>query len=349
MRIALYGMPSSGKTTLLSQIGFIPVLEGSHLLKEIAPNFHNLNETEKTKAREMLATKLLDNHDFIMDGHYAFDDRIVFTKADGELYDVFLYLYVDPEVLRKRMLSSEKDQKYANVNLVKWQQAEIIGLRNWCHEHNKDFYILDCPPTNVFDGLDEVIAFIRDSKDGFSCIRYACEISNMILGQSVGSIILADGDKTITTADSSNIVFGYRTHLFDGNFYTGYQSWKQSRDFQNFVYSRQADLPVPLNMNVMHRLNGPSYILTAGHNEVWRHYSEVLGLPYFAGREMAADTKYFVTKFLREAGRIVEAFGDSMNDYYMLKEANKGYLVRKEGGSISRSLRDVNTEGLLYV
>ena len=33
------------------------------------------------------------------------------------------------------------------------------------------------------------------------------------------------------------------------------------------------------------------------------------------------------------------AYGDGMNDYYMLKQADKGFLKTKSNGEVSRSLR----------
>lgn len=38
-----------------------------------------------------------------------------------------------------------------------------------------------------------------------------------------------------------------------------------------------------------------------------------------------------------------------MNDYFMLKQADKGYLVAKQDGTISRSLKGSDTEGLTIV
>ena len=38
-----------------------------------------------------------------------------------------------------------------------------------------------------------------------------------------------------------------------------------------------------------------------------------------------------------------------MNDYFMLKQADEGYLVAKPDGTISRSLKGRNTEGLIIV
>lgn len=64
---------------------------------------------------------------------------------------------------------------------------------------------------------------------------------------------------------------------------------------------------------------------------------------------MAAETKLYITKFLQGAGKHVVAYGDGMNDYYMLKQADEGYLVGKEGGRVSRSLKGKELEGLIIV
>ena len=64
---------------------------------------------------------------------------------------------------------------------------------------------------------------------------------------------------------------------------------------------------------------------------------------------MCSDTKYFITKFLQDRGSKVIAFGDSMNDYYMLKQADDSYLVLKQDGSVSSSLNGKNLEGIVFV
>ena len=48
-------------------------------------------------------------------------------------------------------------------------------------------------------------------------------------------------------------------------------------------------------------------------------------------------------------GKRVAAFGDSMGDYYMLKRADEGILVRRPDGSLSRSLSGCDLEGLSCV
>ena len=143
MRIGLYGLPCAGKTYLMNKIDFMKTIHGSSTMKQRYPEFDYSTEEEKNKIRTDFAKNLLQESDFIMDGHYCFGDNIVFTKADGQLYDVFLYLYIEPEILRSRMKVSSKNKNYCGMDLEQWQAFEMECLRQYCHEQEKDFYILD--------------------------------------------------------------------------------------------------------------------------------------------------------------------------------------------------------------
>ena len=266
---------------------------------------------------------------------------------DGQLYDVILYLYISPDVLIKRMRESDKNKKYLSYDIEKWQINEIERLRDYCHKNNKDFYVIDNPKDNFFTDVTEVVKFINAIVNGFSCKRFAADCVEKILNSTDSEVItLLDGDKTITKEDSSHAVFGYTTHIYDGNFYTGFQSWRQAEEFKSYSFDDLKELPVGLNEKVCKALNKDSFILTSGHERVWRFIADYLGVPFFTGIEMSAETKFFITKKLQEAGKTVIAYGDGMNDYYMLKKADVGYLIPKEDGTISRSLKGKDLGGV---
>jgi broad-specificity NMP kinase len=350
MRIGLYGMPTAGKTYILDKLDFIEVVVGSRLLREYDPEFDQRDEAGREKDRKAVANIMMSKPRFIMDGHYAFGNETAFTEDEGKMYDVYIYLYIDPKVLRERMEASEKNRKYLKYDIAEWQNREIQGLRTYCHEHNKDFYIADNPPENRFADVHLVVDFIRDITNGFSSLEFAKKRAGDILSSTDSAeIVLADGDKTLTIEDSSYEVFGYTTHLFDGNFYTGYQSWKQWLEFSEFTYHADDTLPVHLRDNLIQCIDKPMFILTSGHNLVWEQISKKLNAKYYYGNMMSAEAKYFITKILQEAGRKVIAYGDGMNDYYMLKQADEGYLVRKKDGSVSRSLKNRDLGGLRFV
>ena len=332
MRIGLYGMPTAGKTYILEKVDSIEVMAGSVLLREICPSFDLEDDHGKNMAREELAKRLLCVDSLMM---------------DGQLYDVILYLYISPDVLIKRMRESDKNKKYLSYDIEKWQINEIERLRDYCHKNNKDFYVIDNPKDNFFTDVTEVVKFINAIVNGFSCKRFAADCVEKILNSTDSEVItLLDGDKTITKEDSSHAVFGYTTHIYDGNFYTGFQSWRQAEEFKSYSFDDLKELPVGLNEKVCKALNKDSFILTSGHERVWRFIADYLGVPFFAGIEMSAETKFFITKKLQEAGKTVIAYGDGMNDYYMLKKADVGYLIPKEDGTISRSLTGKNLGGV---
>lgn len=352
MKIGLYGLPTAGKSFILSSVRNLEVLSGSSLLRTLAPDFSDLPEYEKKHIRKQLALQLCDKDEFIMDGHYAFGDSVVFTEEDGVLYDTFIYLYVEPHVLIKRMEDSVRNRKYLIYDIEQWQQFEIESLREYCHKNNKDFYVIDNPEEGFFSNINIVLEFIDSVKSGFSCVNYAKEIVKRIGMKKEVSLI--DGDKTLIKEDSSTLL-GYKTHLFDGNYYTGFQAWRHDLEFTEHLtsihYSKKSieSMHLSINKNIFDYISGDAIILTSGYLGIWKQIANKIGMLVFGGAQMSSDTKYFITKFLQENGTSITAFGDSMNDYYMLKQANTAYLVMKKDGTVSSSLKGRSLEGFIHV
>ena len=347
MRIGLYGMPTAGKTYIMERINFIDVLFGSSLLREYDSEFDHRSKNEREKDRSALAELCKKRDNFIMDGHYAFGDELAFTDKDGEMYDHFLYLYVSPEVLSQRMDRSDKNRKYLKYDIEGWQQREIQGLRSYCHRHNKNFYVLDCPPDNEYANVEEVISFIKEIVQGYNNVQMAETIAKEIVNQlHSGVVTLLDGDKTFISEDSSSVVFDYNTHVFDGNFYTGFQTWKQYREFEYYNIKIPEKVDVHRNHKMPEQFIGDAFIISSGNNKIWEKIASQFSMPYFSGNSISAETKFFVAKFLRNRGIHVVAYGDSMCDLYMLREANEGYLVRRQNGGFSRSLRGQDLGGI---
>ena len=352
MRIGLYGLPTAGKSYILSAVRNLEVLSGSSLLRTLAPDFSDMSEGEKSCIRKQLASQLRDKDKFIMDGHYSFGDNVVFTEEDGALYDTFIYLYVEPDILARRMEDSIRNRKYLKYDIVKWQKFEIESLREYCHKNNKDFYVVDNPEKGFFLDISMVLEFIDSIVCGYSCVNYARDVAERIGIRE--AISLVDGDKTLIKEDSSALL-GYKTHLFDGNYYTGFQAWRHNQELTDFLrfieYSGQSIEIMNLNINrsILDKISGDAVILTSGHFETWKQIAGKVGMSVFYGAQMSSDTKYFIAKFLQERGAFVTAFGDSMNDYYMLEQADTAYLVLKKDGTASSSLKGRNLEGFIHV
>lgn len=350
MKYALYGLPCAGKTTIFEGLT-IPVIHGSTELNKMASGrFSDLPDTEKNALRIRYAEQLKTRTDsFISDGHYSFLDDVAFTDADGELYDVFIYLYCEPEIISERLKSSDKNRRFAELSVErirKWQSFEIESLRAESHKRNKDFYVVKDITT---EGLQ---AFIDSIENGFSSFGLAKDIANQIMHfyPQPCDIHICDGDKTIIEQDSFRVCTGgYITHVFDGNFYTGYQAFQFTKEVENLSYDTEKLDTIDLNEAIFGMVADKNYvILSSGIKMLWKHLSEQFTLKnVIADTLISADTKFFVVKLLQEKGYTVTTYGDGKNDYYMLKQADNGYLYI--GKYLSRSLRDSDLSGISLI
>lgn len=121
MKIALYGMPCAGKSTLMDRITDAKVTNGSQELRRICGgSFLELSEEEKHQVRIKYTEYIngLNDEVIVSDGHYSFMETVAFTEADGELYDIFIYLYCSPENLKERYALSEKNGKFGYIIIV---------------------------------------------------------------------------------------------------------------------------------------------------------------------------------------------------------------------------------------
>lgn len=350
MKYVLYGMPCAGKTTLLSELT-TPVIHGStELNKMTSGRFSDLPDEKKTELRVKYAEWLSKREDsFISDGHYSFLDDVVFTEADGNLYDVFMYLYCDPESIAQRLRLSSKNERFSKLSVErirKWQNYEIECLRKECHNRNKDFYVIhDATSADLQKFIDQI-------ENGFSSYTLAESIVDRITSiySAPCELHIVDGDKTIIEKDSFRVsTNNYITHVFDGNFYTGYQSMKFTQEVEPLNYNLDFLTTLCLNDAIYSKITDKNYIvMSSGVPKLWDRLSDLLGLRnVIANTLISADTKYFVVKLLQFKGYRVIAYGDGKNDYYMLRQADKGYLYI--GSYLSCSLRDTDTSGISLI
>lgn len=348
MRIAVYGLPCSGKTTLLKivkkQFPQLDQIDGSEKLKELSGTIQ--------ERRNLLLHFLLQKGNFIIDGHYEFirncTKEIVFT-SESDIFDVFFYLYQDSKVILQRMKESEKNQLYIPdseipwVEIEKWQQEEISALRAICHSNNKDFYVIDDYKT----GFTNFIPFLERILNGFSNIELARKIVSSI-NFSSSEVYLFDGDKTLASCDTSRSILNIKTSVFDNNFYSGYQFYLFDKEIESQKVSLSETVEklsqIEYNNEIKVILNkNNSIILSSGQPEIWNRIGKKLEVLTFAGYSISAETKFFVTKFLKERYKVF-AYGDSKNDVFMLQEADCGFLVVNK--KISSSLKCSETQGL---
>lgn len=353
MKIALYGLPCAGKTTLMEKFTGIKTANGSETLKGLCNgNFSDLTEEEKVFVRIKYTEYIcnLDDEIVLSDGHYAFFDKVVFTEQDGDVYDAFIYLYCNSDVLQKRYETSVKNEKYRGLSvsyIESWQQFEIENLRKECHNRNKDFYVIKSDEITA----DELSFFIHHINSGYSSFELAKNLVSGIIQKYPESchIHLVDGDKTVVVEDSFRLCCEHKTKVFDGDFYTGYQSYCFDKETEHLQYDFSKLSSITLNNDVWNKVKNENYIiLSGGITSLWDKLSSLFGFAaVFANPLISADTKYYVAKLLKQNGYTITAYGDSKNDLYMLKEADNGYLYI--GKRISRSLHDFDLKGLDFI
>lgn len=350
IKFVLYGLPCAGKTTLLNSLD-IQVINGSAELNKLSSGrFSELDENEKNSIRVQYAKRLAEmTGSIISDGHYAFPDKIVFTEADANAYDVFLYLYCNPQIIRKRLCSSEKNARFSDIsaeNIGKWQCFEIEALRSECHKCRKDFYVMSDTSS------DEPNSFIQMIENGFSSFWLAKKVVEQIKSvyPQPCDICICDGDKTVIKQDSFRVCSNnYIPRAFDGNFYTGFQSMRFDSEIRERQYDLEKINSIEPNDRIYNEILGKNYfVISSGVAALWERISETLNLKnVIANTLISADTKYFIVKLLQEDGYTVTAYGDSKNDLYMLKQADNSYLNIEE--RISRSLIGADTSGIKLI
>ena len=340
MKIALYGLPCAGKTTLLASVSnLLPVINGGEELKKLAGTI--------VERREKLLEFLKGRDNYFIDGHYQFVNNgkteIAFT-TENEIFDVFMYLYQHPKTILERIQKSEKNQKFLPISeegIDKWQKDEIDSLRKICHDNDKDFFIIDDYNTDYTC----FVSFCKDVLKGFSNVAYARKIASETNFDG-DEIVMFDGDKTITKSDTSKVLLDFKTDIFDNNFYTGYQFWIQdkiiNKKFDKDEMRGKID-ELEINLSILDNAKN-ALIISSGLQEIWTDIiGKKLGIRTYAGKFISAETKFFVAKFLKERYKVT-AYGDSKNDLFMLKCANKGILVINN--HLSRSLKKEEIQGL---
>ena len=352
MKFVLYGLPCAGKDYLLERMPFIEHIKGSEWLNaQCGGKFREMPEDKQNALRIKFIeyVKEMDFRNIIVDGHYAFPEgdgfRKAFTESDGDCYDVFVYLDTPVETIFNRIQDSEKNTIYSKLtqsDLQVWRDYEVDALFHEALVRGKEFILLD------YD-LDNIITFMSGMADG--TIRTAPQVSranaDRVIEATGGKrrIILSDGDKTLTITDLTKSVpvpEELKVHgVFDGDRYTTYQFWRARQThaslddlderYEQALSNVEFDEPI---LNDLSKIDGWKVIVTAGLEGLWQKAAELTGVMDMAvGSDpkgysnMSQLGKAYFCRYLREAGFEVIALGYNMVDYYMLMEADRGYII----------------------
>lgn len=167
---------------------------------------------------------------------------------------------------------SEKNGKFAGESiesLRQWQEFEINNLREECHRRNKDFYVV----SDNEEEQNKFFDFLSLLREGFSSYDLATDICNQIMEQFNKQDILymVDGDKTIIIQDSYRFCCNGKTKIFDGDFYTGYQSFLFEKELQTASIDKSKIAEITINNEVYDIVASNNYVvLSSGIKDLWR-------------------------------------------------------------------------------
>ncbi|KAF2150332.1 uracil phosphoribosyltransferase [Myriangium duriaei CBS 260.36] len=223
--VGLYGIPGSGKTTILEQLrgklssDKFRCFEGSDLIdvhiEGDSEAFQKLTPDEKVEARKNFITAIQteckrDGLVGIVTGDSLFRDEVrerAWTDAYGGVYTYILYLDVPPAVVMQRCSEQGKyPPSMASVDrLAIWQGLEKARLRIFCRDNNVLLKIIPW----YFAAAEEVLAFVANIH-AFSVeenrLLVPKELDEWILAQKekapLKTVLLFSADGTLTSSDT---------------------------------------------------------------------------------------------------------------------------------------------------
>ena len=109
---------------------------------------------------------------------------------------------------------------------------------------------------------------------------------------------MVDGDKTIIIQDSYRFCCNGKTKIFDGDFYTGYQSFLFEKELQTASIDKSKIAEITINNEVYDIVASNNYVvLSSGIKDLWSDIANAKNLgTIFASPYISADVKYYVVK-----------------------------------------------------
>jgi hypothetical protein len=382
MNIALYGISRSGKNYLIERLtGYLNNkvaktifhVNGSGILdklslKKFGIPLRDTDENKKKLLRPMFYDEFVrvgnDYRHKIVDAHYCFyknyNYETAFTDRDRDINDIFFYLDTQAKIIIEQANrdAKKKDVAFMNEEAVNaWKEFEIQSLREICHNHGKEFVVLDNNIEDCIDFFETLLLGTRDILLKSEKIAEYVISQNQELIDRYKNIILIDCDRTLSNNDttydfceSMDIDKRNLKKIFLGERYSSYQFFRASKLYSErdlTIYEnacgyamQKAVLNTPLIEDIKHNGNGYLSIgITSGILKTWEKIQGKHDFPLIVagGSNLKTDNiivsravKYHLVKLLHKKGKIITAVGDSMVDIDMLNEADKGFIVAQD-------------------
>ncbi|THV05862.1 hypothetical protein K435DRAFT_826190 [Dendrothele bispora CBS 962.96] len=325
----------------------------------------------------------------VVAGHFLFWDvadgkvagqppQSIWTGGDAETYTHIFYLEVPANVvLQRRQNDTARERPTVSVeHLDEWQQSEIKQLRDVCLEHGIHFSTI--PPSKV----SEVPTLLRDIEEqcNLSRAKYQLDTNLRYLSDKTVSdtVLVFDGDRTLISEDTGALFV--KLMLDDGlvsedplkaaftSLGYSYAAFRRValQTFNDYCQQVAASVSIhPEIVSMLRQAEGrgvAAVVVTCGLRAIWESILQGAGLSdtvkvIGSGRSedgliITGEVKGALVSRLRDVHhKYVCAFGDSVLDLPMLKEADRAIVV--VGGKTKRSStmddalsHAINKEGL---
>jgi len=229
--IGLYGIPGSGKTTILNNLkpdlddpNFL-FYEGSEVIDQVTSGdrsaFEHAPASEKERCREQAITWIHDrcvqsgDKTAIVTGHAMFWSEgergapvSVVTAKDMEMYTHILYLNVSAEeVGERRKYDGRRERPELEVaQLQQWMDAEKALLRKECYDNGVLFCVVPQSQMSAEKMAERLYGF-RYHDEASNLCRAKERLDEIMRGRPAQSetMLVFDGDKTLAAEDTGGL------------------------------------------------------------------------------------------------------------------------------------------------
>ena len=339
--------------------------------------FKTLGEVQQMKYRIQAISKIHANCEEsgktgIVTGHFMFDGVAVVTQHDLSAYTHILYLDINPDIVAKRCEADNKagsrTRCAAVTDLREWQQAEKNQLRELCYEHKILFTLIRNVDTAV-----KLINDFRHHTDIVNLQRAQTMLDEVIHSpqSKLETVLVFDAHKTLAAEDTGTLfwskIVDRETALktvFGSKLEYSYKAFRQAMLlYEEAVCSPEFDMICdavasavslyPGFVEILHLAASKEHVtavvVTSGLRSLWEKILQKYGLSEAVkvvgggriadGFVVTAAVKAALIARLQYTLRMyVWAFGDSVLDLDMLKQADKAIVVVGDEKTRSKSM-----------
>ncbi|ENH67423.1 hypothetical protein FOC1_g10010695 [Fusarium oxysporum f. sp. cubense race 1] len=231
--IGLYGIPATGKSTVLeglrNKLGEteFAFFEGSNVISYLVPGglkaFQKLEDPEKKEWRAEAITHIKNEAAAsgkiaVVTGHFMFWSKedsapyAVYTPEDLKTFTQIIYLNPNALVLLFQVMNDMKKKRFdmtglSAENWVLWQTLEVTTLRDLCRQHKILFTTVQNP------ALKNVLPLVQHFRElapaGSNLAQVKKRLDEIIAlhdSKELQTFLVFDGDRTLSAEDGGRLL-----------------------------------------------------------------------------------------------------------------------------------------------